>query len=174
VRYTRRMLRARTAWLPAAAAAAAVAVVVALLLVAGGAGTRTAGAQDRVKTLVVSGLQIGVAKSPHAWVRIRNCTKTESFTVHYTVQSVDGEPLSAPGAGPSGVVLFAGRTLDLDLGAVVAQYRAQFEAGPFTGPARLVAYGEGGIFETFGPETIHVSAHQVEAPAKFEPMVEWR
>lgn len=136
---------------------------------------RQAAAQEQTRTLYVTGLHIG--GKTRAVVRLTNTSPNaaDAFALHYTVQAANaGESLSLPGAGVSGAPIYNGHTLELDLGAIVNAYRASRDAGPFTGPVRLVAFADDGAYLPFGPETVHVTAVQTEGAARFEPLVQWR
>jgi hypothetical protein len=124
--------------------------------------------------LHVSGMALAGSK-PVAIVRLTNASPNPAdiFSVHYTVRDVSaGIPLSHPGAG-IGAELRPGRSIELDLGKIVTQYRAGVDVGPFTGPIQFVAYGEGGSLREFGPDTIHVEVRQVEGSAVRDAAVEW-
>lgn len=130
-----------------------------------------------IATLHVTGLDIG--KKESAIVRLHNTSTHASdvFSVHYTVFAHDtlfDNPvaLSLPGAG-NGAQLRAGDTLELDLGEIVAAYRARQGAGTWDAPIRFVAFGTGGNFERFGPETIVAEALQTRRGATYQANVHW-
>ncbi len=157
-------MRLRTAALLLVAAAAAAGAWLAV---------RPSRAQTQA-TLYVSGLAIKAAK-PVCIVRLTNVSPdaADVFLVHYTVRDTSaGIPLSAPGAG-TGAPLLPGHTLELNLGNIVALYRAGFEVGPYTGPVQFVAYGEGGFSHEFGPGTIHVEVRQTEGAAIHDAAIQW-
>ncbi len=156
-------------------------LLIALAVAAGAAAlfaTRAAPARALgTATLHVTGLDVG--KGRRAIVRLYNTSTHASdvFAVHYTIYALDtlnGNPvaLSRPGAG-NGAQLIPGDTLELDLGAIVAAYRAERELGAWDAPIRFVAFGAGGNFERFGPETIAATALQTDGKATFAPAVTW-
>lgn len=126
-------------------------------------------------TVYVSGLRIDGKKS-RVIVRFTNTSPNlaDTYKVHYTVEAPDGNPLTLLGAGIDGAPLVGRRSLELDLGAIVADYRRSVGVGPYAGPVRLVVSGEPGAYTMFGPETVHVAVVQTEGAARFEPLVEWR
>lgn len=151
------------------------ALALALLALLGSAACSPGEAQEAPATLYVSGMRIGGRS--RAVVRLRNCAPSSSglFYVHYTVRATEaGQALSLPAAGPQGAALIAGRTLELDLGAIVNAYRKSLGVGPYEGTVQFVAYGEGGTNADFGPDTVHVDASQAEGAARFQAAVEWR
>jgi hypothetical protein len=97
------------------------------------------------------------------------------MSVHYTVQGpATGSAMSTPGAGSSGASLRPGRTLELDLGLIVNNYRKSLGLGTYTGPIEFVASAEGGIVRKFGPDTVTVDASQTQGSTTFQALVEWR
>lgn len=146
------------------------AAVAAVVLVPSSEPARAAG----TATLHVTGLDIG--KGERALVRLHNAGKS-SFVVSYTVfahDTLNDNPvaLSALGAG-DGARIFAGDTLELDLGPIVDAYRAQQEVGPWDAAIRFVAFGTSAGDERFGPETIVAEALQVRGRAAFPAVVTW-
>jgi len=128
---------------------------------------------DGDTTLYISGLDIGPKKQ--VIVRLRNTSTHASdvLSVHYTVRDPSaGVPLSQPGAG-NGAQLRPGDTLELDLGAIVNAFRAEREVSGWNGPVHFVAFGTGGNFGDFGPETVQVEAVQTVGRARFTAAVEW-
>lgn len=124
--------------------------------------------------LTISGLEIAGAK-PVCLVRLTNTSPhaADVFSVHYTVRDTSqGFALSQPAAG-QGAQLAPGKTLELDLGKIVAGYRAGFDVGPFTGPVQFVAFGEDGFFREFAPDTIHVEVEQTEGAVVRDAAVQW-
>lgn len=125
-------------------------------------------------TLWISGMRIDGTK-PAARVRLTNVSASPSdvYSVHYTIRETGaGIPISEPAAG-LGAQLLPGHALDLDLGAIVTQYRAAHGAGPYGGTVQFVAFAEGGLAHDFGPEVIHVECTQIEGSAIFEGVVQW-
>ena len=155
---------------------AAVTSVAAVALTAPSAGSLFGFGEARAEdesTLYISGLDIGPGKK--AIVRLRNTSTraADTLTVHYTVRDPSiGHPLSALGAG-IGARLAAGDTLELDLGEIVDAHRATQEVGGWDGPVQFVAFGTGGQFGDFGPETVQVEAVQKVKRAQFTLPVEW-
>jgi len=126
---------------------------------------------DSNDTLYISGLEIGRGRK--AIVRLRNTSThlSDVLTVNYTVRDPSiGHPLSQIGIGAQ---LLAGQTLELDLGAIVNAYRASLEVSGWDGPVQFVAFGDGGHFGDFGPETVQVEALQTVKRATFAAHVEW-
>ena len=124
--------------------------------------------------LYVSGMRIDGVK-PVAHVRLTNTSTAPSdvYSVHYTIRETGaGIPISDPGAG-LGAQLLPGRTLDLDLGAIVTQYRAARGAGPYSGTVQFVAFAEGGLAHDFGPQVIHVECTQSEGAALYDGVAQW-
>ena len=155
-------------------AAVATLTVTALTILALRAGTATA--QDPTRILYVSGLEIDGSR-PTAIVRLTNGSDhaSDTMSVHYTIRGpAAGAPMSLPGAGPIGASLRPGRTLELDLGAIVTAYRKSLGLGPYTGPVQFVASAEGGIFRKFGPDVVAVDATQISGRARYQALVEWR
>jgi hypothetical protein len=108
-------------------------------------------------------------------VRLTNTSPNAAdvFSVHYTIRdAAGGVALSQTGAG-LGAQLAPGKTLELDLGRIVANYRATFEVGPYTGPVRFDAFGDDGIFTEFAPDTIHVEVEQREGAVVRDAAVDW-
>lgn len=139
-------------------------------------GTRPAGAQEAAATVYVTGIRIDGTRA-NAVVRLTNTSPNlaDVFAVHYTIQAGHAaEPLSLPGAGAGGAPLAAGKTLEVDVGAVVTAYRRSFGLGPYRGTVRFVAWAEDGAYLPFGPQTVHATAVMREGKARFEPLVEWR
>jgi len=151
-------------------------IVVALALAAGGlfVALRPARAEQR-RTLYVSGLKV-LGKKRVSIVRLTNTSDqaADSFLVHYTIRdAATGDPVSQPGAG-LGAQILPGRTLELDLGAIIAQYRLSFDVtSPYSGAVQFVAYGEGGFYHTFGPDVIHVEIEQHEGSAIHDGAAAW-
>ena len=126
---------------------------------------------DSNDTLYISGLDIGRGRK--AIVRLRNTSThlSDVLTVNYTVRDPSrGHPLSKIGIGAQ---LRPGDTLELDLGAIGDAHRASLEISGWDGPVQLVAFGDGGHFGDFGPETVQVEAIQTIKRAKFAANVEW-
>jgi hypothetical protein len=149
-------------------------LAVGIVLAAASAWTvRSVRAEDR-QLLVISGLSV-VAEKPVCLVRLTNISPNAAdiFSVHYTVRSTgSGVALSRPAAG-IGAQLGPGKTLELNLGEVVAAYRRTFGVGPYTGPVQFIAYGEDGAFREFAPDTIHVSVEQTEGKVVRDAAIEW-
>ena len=153
------------------------AVATALILAAALLGVLawTGRAQDaNPYTLYVSGMSIG--KSRTAIVRVTNGSpvRGDAQRIFFTVRNtVNGAPLTLPGAG-DGAQLFPGDTLELDLGRLVAAYRAQTGLPSFEGTVQFVAFGSGGPIHPFGPRYTAVQAIQTERKAVYAANVEWR
>ncbi len=129
-------------------------------------------AQEETATLYVSGLTVG--KKQTALVRIHNASPSAAdiISVEYRIRHTDaGQTLFL---APAGAPVRSGETLELDLGAIVNAHRASIDLGEFEGPVQFVAFGTGGVFRSFGPETMVVEAQQKEGRATFAPVVEWR
>ena len=124
--------------------------------------------------LYVSGLRIDGSK-PIAKVRLTNTSPNaaDAFNVHYTIRETGaGIALSEVGAG-LGAQLLPGHSLELDLGKIVALWRAAHDVGPYKGDVQFIAVAEGGYFREFGPDTIHVAATQVEGRALRDAVEHW-
>lgn len=151
-------------------------LLAALLVVAAVAASwtlRPARAQTQ-RLLVISGMSI-LKDKPVARVRFTNTSPdlADVFSIHYTIRDTSaGIALSEPAAG-DGAQLIPGHVLELDLGRIVAQYRASLGGGPYTGTVQLVAFAEGGFTREFGPDTIHVEAVQTEGAAVYDGVVAW-
>ncbi len=149
-------------------------VVVAVAAVTAGLLAPAARAQGQL-SLFVSGLRLNGSK-PVALLRVRNVSPNagDTYRFHYTVYSGSGlYPQSQVDAGP-GVPVDPGQTVEFDLAAIVTQYRAARELGPYRGPIQVIARGEGGFTRPFDPSTFQVEALQVEGRARFPAVVEWR
>lgn len=129
-------------------------------------------AQEETATLYVSGIVIG--KRNTALVRLHNASPSvgDVFTVEYRVRHTDGGQTLY--AVPAGAPLRPGQTLELDLGAIVNDFRAGQELPDFEGPVQFVAFGTGGVFRSFGPDSVVAEALQEQRRARFAPLVEWR
>jgi hypothetical protein len=132
-----------------------------------------AGAQDATRFLYIPGMRIDRDK-PIATVRLHNATD-QVVILHYTVIGPDtGAALSLPNAGISGIALLGGDEIELDLGRIVTQYRASQGVGPFTGRVTFTANGDASGGALFRPESIDVTATQVEGRTKYQANIEWR
>ncbi len=130
---------------------------------------------DAAKLLYVSGLRVAAGK-PVCIVRLTNTSPdaADVFYVHYTIHdAATGTGVSAYGAG-AGAQLSPGKTLQLDLGAIITQYRLSMDVtSTYSGAVQFTAYGEGGFFRSFGPDVIHVEVEQHEGAAIHDGAVQW-
>jgi len=130
---------------------------------------------DDAQFLNISGLRVA-ANKPVSIVRLTNASPNAAdvFYVHYTVHdAATGVAVSRPGAG-DGAQLRPGRTLELNLGAVITQYRlANDVTSTYSGAVQFTAYGEGGVFKAFNSGVIHVEVEQHEGGAIHDGAVQW-
>jgi hypothetical protein len=130
---------------------------------------------DAAQALYISGLRVA-AKQRVSIVRLTNASPDapDVFYVHYTIKdAATGLPVSRPGAG-DGAELRPGRTLELDLGAIITQYRLSLGVeSTYSNPVQFTAYGEGGYFHSFGSGVIHVEVEQHEGAAIHDGAVQW-
>jgi hypothetical protein len=130
---------------------------------------------DASKLLYVSGLRVA-ANKPVCIVRLTNTSPdaADVFYVHYTIHdAVAGAPVSASGAG-LGAQLSPGKTVQLDLGAIITQYRLSLDVtSTYSGAVQFTAYGDGGFYRSFGPDVIHVEVEQHEGAAIHDGAVQW-
>jgi hypothetical protein len=130
---------------------------------------------DAAQSLYISGLRVAADK-PVSIVRLTNTSPdaADVFYVHYTIHdAASGAAVSRLAAG-DGAQLRAGRTLELDLGAIIAQYRQSLDVtSTYSGAVQLTAYGEGGYYHSFGSGVIHVEVEQHEGAAIHDGAVQW-
>jgi hypothetical protein len=146
-------------------------------------GTSPLRAEGEQPALYVSGLHIDGDK-PTALIDLAN--RSESADDYYAISVLffhtDGRraaeqlDLQSP--------LTKGKTVTINVGGIVAAYRAANEIGPFKGPVQVVIYGYTCVdLDTcinpstprpFGPDVIHVTASQKEGPVSYDAAIEWR
>ena len=149
--------------------------VAAVALVAGLVATLRPVKADLAHSLLVSGMKVA-GKRRIAIVRLTNTSPdaADVFYVHYTIRDgLTGAAVSLPGAG-LGAQLSPGKTVELDLGAIVTQYRLSNDVtSTYSGDVQFVAFGEGGFYRSFGPGVVHVEVEQHEGRAIHDAAVQW-
>jgi hypothetical protein len=130
---------------------------------------------DAAQALYISGLKVAGDK-PVSIVRLTNTSTyaADVFHVHYTIHdAAGGVAVSSPGAG-DGAELRAGHTLELDLGAIITQYRLSYDiTTPYSGDVQFTAYGDAGYFSSFNSGVIHVEVEQHDGAAIHDAAVQW-
>jgi hypothetical protein len=130
---------------------------------------------DVTHTLYVSGMKVA-GKKRIAIMRLTNTSPdaADVFYVHYTIRdALSGNAVSMPGAG-LGAQLSPGKTIELDLGAIITQWRLANEVTSlYSGDVQVVAFGEGGFYRSFGPDVVHVEIEQHEGRAIHDAAVQW-